>query len=764
MLLGTDLRTRRRQLGLSQEDLARRAGIDVKTVRSIERGRAAPRPSTVRQLADALGLTGTDREGFCAAAAPGPIDPPIQPVSRPPQNPHRTVPAQLPPDVRGFTGRAAHLDALDAIAAAGGQQPTTVVVTAIDGSAGVGKTTLAVHWAHRVADRFDDGQLYVNLRGFAPTGAPMPPAEAIRAFLDAFHVPPQRIPAGLDAQAALYRSLLAGKRMLIVLDNARDVDQVRPLLPGAPGCLVLVTSRNQLTGLVAAEGAHPLGLDPLTPREACDLLTHRLGAQRVTAEPEPAEAIIAACGRFPLALAIVAARAATRPHLPLHTLADELSGTATGLDALSTGEPATDIRAVFSWSYHALSPDAAQLFRLLGLHPGPDTSAPAAASLAALPVAQVRPLLAELARANLIAEHTPGRYALHDLLRAYATDLAHHVDPDEHRHAATHRLLDHYLHTAHTADRLLVRARDLITLTPPQPGATVDHPTDQQQALAWFTAERRALLAAVGHAAAAGFDTHTWQLAWILWTFLERQGHWHDLAAAGRTAVAAARRLADPTVQTRAHLVLASVSTRYLDRLDDAHAHLQQALELSTQDGDQVWQAHTHFNLSLLRERQGHHTEALDHAQQALNLLRAAGHRRGQARAINRVGWCQALLGDHQQALTACRQSLCLHQELDDPLGQAKSWDTLGYAHHQLGHHAQAVSCYQHAHTLFRDLGDRYHEADILTHLGDTHHAAGNASAAHDAWQHALAILTDLDHPDADTVHAKLAPHRDHAV
>ncbi len=755
-MFGSDLRARRRQLGLTQEDLAQRASVDVKTVRSIENGRTVPRPSTVRQLADALGLTGDERTSFCAAAAPDPTEPPAQPVPDAPPNPQWAAPAQLPLDVHGFTGRARHLEALDAFAVADGEQPTAVVITVIDGAAGVGKTALAVHWAHRVADRFGDGQLYINLRGFDPTGTPLAPAEVIRIFLEALDVPPWRIPAGLDAQAALYRSLLAGKRMLILLDNARDVDQVRPLLPGGPGCLVLVTSRNQLTGLVATEGAHPLTLDPLGSGEARDLLTHRLGTQRVTAEPESAEAITTACGRLPLALAIVAARAATNPHLSLHDLADELGGTANGLDALSTGEAATDIRAVFSWSYHALSPAAARLFRLHGLCPGPDTSIPAAASLAALPVVRVRPLLAELARANLIVEHIPGRFILHDLLRAYAADLAQHADPDEQRHAATHRLLDRCLHTAHAADRLLVPSLDPITVHPPQLGVAPDHPTDQRQAMAWFTAERRGLLAAVKLAAANGFDTHTWQLVWVVWTFLERRGHWHDLVAAGRAAVAAAQRLADPIAQARAHLVLASVYARYLGRPDDALTNLRHALDLSIQAGDQVWQAHTHFIFSVVRERQSRHTEALDQARQALGLFHAAGHRQGQARAVSRVGWCRALLGDHQQAVTACRQSLVLHLELDDHIGHAKAWCSLGYAYHHLGDHAQAISCYQQALALFRDVGDRYHEADTLAHLGDIQHFVGDP-AAREAWQHALTILTGLNHPDAKRIHAKLA-------
>jgi hypothetical protein len=286
---------------------------------------------------------------------------------------------------------------------------------------------LAVHRAHRVADRFPDGQLYVNLRGFHPTGQAMDPAEAVRGFLDALGTPPERIPASLDAQAALYRSTLAGKRVLVVLDNARDAEHVRPLLPGTPTVMVVVTSRSQLTGLVA-EGAHPITLDLLTTAEARGLLARRLGIDRVTAEPDAVDGIITACARLPLALTVAAARAATHPGFPLAAGAAELSAARGLLDTLAADDPATDVRAVFSWSYQALAAPAARLFRLLGLHPGPDTCAPAAASLAGQPLPDVRRTLAELARANLITEYAPGRYGFHDLLRTHAADLTHGID------------------------------------------------------------------------------------------------------------------------------------------------------------------------------------------------------------------------------------------------------------------------------------------------------------------------------------------------
>ncbi|HZM83037.1 MAG TPA: tetratricopeptide repeat protein [Candidatus Limnocylindrales bacterium] len=674
----------------------------------------------------------------------------------------RVVPRQLPAAVSLFAGRAGELARLTSLLRDQTDQMqvgATVVISAIGGTAGVGKTALAVYWAHQVADEFPDGQLYVNLRGFDPGGQVMDAAEAVRRFLDALGVPPEQIPTDLDAQAALYRSELAGRRMLVVLDNARDSVQVHPLLPGAPTCLVLVTSRNRLSGLVAADGAQPITLDLLTGREARQLLTRRLGADRVTAEPDAIAEIITACAGLPLALAIVAARAANQPHLPLHTLASELhnsNGNCGGrLDALSTDDPATDVRAVFSWSYRALTPDAARLFRLLGLHPGPDTSAPAAASLATLPLPEARALLGELARANLLIEQVPGRYTFHDLLRAYATEQARRLDPDQQRHTATHRLLDHYLHTAHTAARLLDPSRAPITLTPAQPGVIPEPLADFQQALDWFTAEHPVLLAAVDHAATTGLDTHTWQLAWTLNDFLYRRGHWHDWVATEQAAVAAAGRLGDPTAQADAHLRLARAHLR-LGRIDDADTQLRHALDLHAQVGDLVGQALTHLNLGQVWDRRGRYAEALHHAQQALDLFRAAGHRQGQARALNNIGWCHALLGDHQQALTYCQQALPLLQELDDRIGQAQTWDSLGYAHHHLGHHTQAITSYQHAIDLFRDLGDRYNEATTLTHLGDTRHTAGNPEAARDAWHHALTILDQLDHPDAQAVRVKL--------
>jgi DNA-binding SARP family transcriptional activator/tetratricopeptide (TPR) repeat protein len=679
--------------------------------------------------------------------------PPPQPAVAPP-----AVPAQLPGDMPGFAGRTEHLARLDTLlATTAAAAPTAVVIIAISGTAGIGKTALAVRWAHQVRGQFADGQLYVNLRGFDPGGQVMDPAAAVRGFLDALGVPAERIPADLEAQAALYRSLLASRRMLVMIDNARDADHARALLPGTATALAVVTSRNQLTTLVA-EGAHPVALDLLTDEEARELLARRIDPSRIAAEPKAVEQIIDACARLPLALALVAARAAIHPTFGLAALAAELAAAGGRTGRLDGGDVLSQVRAMFSWSYTTLTPAAARLFRLLGLHPGPDISVAVAASLAAAPPAETRPLLAELTRAGLLVEHTPGRYGIHDLLAAYATDLTHTTDPADERRAATTRLLDHYIHTAHTADRLLYPHRDPIRLplTPAAAGAAPELPADDRDALGWLTAEYPVLLAAQQLAADAGFHTHTWQLAWALTTFQHRRGRWQDEAGAWRAALAAADRLTHPTATADAHRELAWAGSQ-LARYSEAQAHLRRALSLYTEADDAAGQAHTHVAIGNLWARRGRPDRALDHEQQALALYRTTGHHRGHAHALNGVGWCLALLGDHAQALIHCCQALTLYQKTGDRFGEADTWDSLGYAHHHLGDHAQAVDCYQHAVTLRHNLGSRYGEATTLTRLGDTHHAAGRPDAASATWTDALCILADLDHPDTEAVRAKLA-------
>ena len=360
--------------------------------------------------------------------------------------PHRVVPRQLPTAPAHFAGRTAELQALTRLAMGAEEAGGTVMISAISGTAGVGKSALAVYWGHQVADGFPDGQLYVNLRGFGPSGPAVSSAEAVKALLAAYQVPAAAIPAGLDALAGLYRSMLAGTRTLVVLDNARDVDQVRPLLPASPGCLVLVTSRNQLAGLVANEGARLVPLDVLAEPEARELLTWRLGGSRVMAEHDAVTELAKLCGGLPLALGIAATRAAARPDFALSALAAELRDERGRLDALDTGDAASSLREVFSWSHQQLSHSAGRVFRLMSVHPGPDMSVQAAASIAGVAVPDAQRALSELSNASLVAEHSPGRYRCHDLLRAYAAEQASDCDGDIEVRAAVHRMLDHYRH------------------------------------------------------------------------------------------------------------------------------------------------------------------------------------------------------------------------------------------------------------------------------------------------------------------------------
>ncbi len=667
-----------------------------------------------------------------------------------------TPPAQLPLDVHGFTGRLQYLKRLDELLEQQ-QDPamTALTVVVIAGIPGVGKTALSVHWAHSAAGRFPDGQLYVNLRGFDPTSAAISPAEALRGFLDALGVPLQEIPVDLPAQAALFRSLLVSKRVLVVLDNARDAEQVRPLLPGAPGCMVLVTGRGRLNGLVAAEGAQPLDLDLLTEAESRELLSRRIGHDRVAAKPQAVDELITRCAGLPLALTVVAAHGATRPEFPLDSLVKELQACGGGLDPFTGDDAATDVRAVFSWSYHALGDAPARLFRLLGLHPVADIAAPAAASLIGVPQEQVRPLLGELDRAHLATQYTPGRYTVHDLLRVYANELAHTVDSEPARRAALHRLLDHYLHTAANATLLMDPHRDRITMPPAQPGVTPEEFAQPGQAIAWFDAEHPVLLAAIAQAAATGFDVHVWQLAWTLVDYFDRRGRWHDWVATQTAALEAVRRLDDRPQQAHAHRSLARAYAP-LRRYDDAHSHLRQALDLCGGLEDHAGQAKTHGTIGWLCGLQGRRSEALYHAQQALALFERAGHQVGQAKALNQVGWYHIELGNHEQALIICRQALTLQHQTGDRDGEANTWDSLGYAHDHLGDYEQATVCYQRAVDLFRDLGYRYAEADSLGRLGDSNRAAGDANAAHGAWRRALTILDELGHARADQIRAKL--------
>ena len=725
---------RRKALGLTQEDLAELVAVGRSTVVRWERGESEPLPSIRPRLARALKVSADQLEVLLAAGD---------------QRGSRAVPRQLPAAVADFTGRAAELRRLTQILdAAGVGGPGTVLLSAIGGMAGVGKTALALHWAHQVAGRFPDGQLYVNLRGYDPSGTPVTAPEAIRWFLDGLGVTPDRVPASPQAQEGLYRSLVAGRRMLIVLDNARDERQVRLLLPASAGTLVLVTSRGQLAGLAAADGARLLSLDVLAPDEAAELLAARIGYARAAAEPGAVSEIVGLCACLPLAVAIAAARAATRPGLPLAALAAELRDAAGRLDALDAGDPAASVRAVFSWSVRQLSAEAARLFRLLGIHPGPDISVPAAASLAGCDPAAASRHLGELARARLVTERAGGRYALHDLLRAYAAEQARDTGGEAERDAAAGRVLDHYLGTAAGAAALLNPSHEPVALAGPGPGTAPERPADNRQALAWFEEEHQVLLAAVTLAVSLGFDVHAWQLPWALTPFLQARGHWQEWAASQRTALAAAGRLGDLAAQAVSSRLLAAACSDLGD-YDESARLFTASLTLYQQLGDRLGEAKVQHNLAALAEGQGRYGDVLGHAEKALSLYRAIGDKASEAAALNNVGWTHCLLGDYEQARALCRQSLALCTEVGHPWLEGYVWDSLGYAEHHLGDLGEAAACYQRALTLHREAGDRFTEAEALAHLGETRQAAGRPGQARDAWQEALAIFDDLGNSDA---------------
>lgn len=663
------------------------------------------------------------------------------------------APRQLPADTPAFTGRRAALQELNT---AQFQSLTAPAIIAISGTAGVGKTALAIHWAHQMIDRFPDGQLYVNLNGFSGDSSEVSPSAAIRRFIEALGVSPERIPPDPDAQAALYRSLLAGKRTLILLDNARDTSQVRPLLPGTPTAVVVITSRDQMAPLIAIDGAHPLPLDILTHPEARALLVRRLGEHRVASEAAASWEIISACARLPLALNIAAARAQLS-HSSLAALAAELRAADRGLDPFDLGETSAGVRSVLSWSYALLTEPAARLFRLLGLHPGPDISPEAAASLAGMSVSTTVGLLTELTRANLLAEHVAGRYAFHDLLRGLAVESAVRHDDEQSRRTSLAAAYDYYAHSADAADRLLNPQRDPMPLPLAQSaeGAIRKRFEDRDEAAAWFSAERAVLLAAVSHAVETGHDPHAWQLAWSLDTMLYRQGHWHDLVSVWTTGIEAAVRLNHRPAQGAAHRLLAYAYVQ-LGHYPEAHRHFHEALSLHASSADLAGQVMAHHGLGYLFGRQQQFAKAIEHTEQALALSRVACHcPRRQANALNSAGWYHAQLGNNDQAIIRCERALALFQEHGDDEGQAAAWDSLGYIHHRCGRHPEAVNCYRRALALFREIGDHYVVANVLVHLGDVHLDAGESASARAAWQQALDILTMLDHPSAREVEAR---------
>jgi DNA-binding SARP family transcriptional activator/tetratricopeptide (TPR) repeat protein len=635
-------------------------------------------------------------------------------------------PAQLPAAVSAFTGRADLLKRLDELSDDSG----AMVVTAITGTAGVGKTALAVHWGHRAAERFPDGQLYADLRGFVAS-PPVRPIEALTGFLVALGVPTEQVPVQQDSAAALFRSTLSGRRVLVVLDDAAGVDQVRPLLPGTPGCMVLVTSRHRLGGLVARDGARRFALDVLTEYEAGVLLGRLIGPERVTAEADAAARLCRLCAYLPLALRIAAAELTG-------DLAGQVARLGAGdrLGALAVeDDPASAVRVAFDASYTALDPAERRLFRLLGLVPAVHVTAAAAGALAGLPDTRAAALLNRLAAAHLLDRPAAARYTWHDLLRTYAAERAHAEEDPPSREAAAARWLDRYVTDTLTAARAL--NPEMLRL----PSTRRTDPADHQAALAWLDAERPNLIAAVRYAADRAAAA-AWVIAdalrgyfWLRMYTLD----WLDVAAAGLAAATAA---GDPAGQAAARLSLGDVHGRQ-GRYDEAIAHYRRALELNRACGWTDGESAALGNLGNVYWWVGRLPEAADHYAQALALAEATGRVAGQAVNLGNLGAVYWDLGDLERSAEHHRRALELDQALRSPLGEAVDLGNLGRVRLEQGHVDEAFADLERALILHREIGDRSGEAETLRVLAEAHRAAGRGQRAVGLAERAVQLARD---------------------
>jgi DNA-binding SARP family transcriptional activator/tetratricopeptide (TPR) repeat protein len=660
-----------------------------------------------------------------------------------PQQPVDSAPRELPPMVPGFTGRWAELTTLTRLLDRPGEQAPQSIV--IRGSAGVGKTTLAVHWAHQAKGQFPDGQLYVNLRGYDP-GLPMPSGDALAGFLRSLGVPGQKIPPEPDQRTARYRSLLANKRMLVVLDNAGSADQVRPLLPGTPTSTVLITSRDALAGLVARDGAARLDLDILPLPDAVALLRTLIG-KRTDADTEATAELARQCSRLPLALRVAAELAATRPTVPLATLVGELADLDTRLDLLAAdGDPSAQVRAVFSWSYRHLGNDAARAFRLAGLHPGPDLDPYAAAALANATVLQARQALGTLTLAHLIQTAQPGRHGMHDLVRAYAREL---TTDDEH-HAALTRLFDYYLHTAAAAMDILhpVERRNV-----PRPATPVPPLPDPAAARDWLDSERAVLVASTVHAADCGWPNHATRLATVLLRYLHDSGHYPEAIAICVHALAAARRIGDRAAEATA-LNQTAIMDAEQGRYQQAADHHRQALTLFRQMGDLEGEARALTNMGIDETQLGRYEEAARHQQEALAIRRDMGNRLGEARVLSNLGFTRRLQGSYQDAADQYQQALILFREVGDRQGEAWSLAQLGIIDLRLECYQHATKYLRPALAMFRELAHAGSEAECLIRLGEAHLGLGSHESAARNFERALVMIREIGDPilEADTL------------
>jgi tetratricopeptide (TPR) repeat protein/transcriptional regulator with XRE-family HTH domain len=792
--LGALLNGWRKRALLTQEQLADRSGVSVRTIRKLEAGQVRrPHSQSLQRLAGALGLSDQERTVLSAAQQPAAAG----------RRPAPAVPArQLPMDVPGFTGRAEQLAQLDALLPDSPEgSPGTVVITVIAGTAGVGKTALAVHWAYQVGGRFPDGQLYVSLHGYAP-GPPLGPLPALAQLLGALGVTADRVPVQLDQAAGLYRSLLAGKRMLVVLDNARSAEQVRPLLPGSPGCLVLITSRDRLDGLVASHGANRLLLDVLSPTEAVSLVGHIIGERRVAAEPQATGELVRACAFLPLAVRIAAANLAGHPGESIATYVARLRQGDRLAELAVDGDPHAAVGAAFDRSYTTLSPDAQRMFRQLGLVPGPEVTAWAAAALAGAQPEQARRLLERLSAAHLVEPRASGRFGFHDLLRRYAYQRTLRDDSARERQQTERRLLSWYLHTAAAAVGLLYPGRLHLPIPTPAPGLPQVEFEERADALAWLRAERANLVSAVTHAAEHGHRPAAWLLADTLRGYFWHHRHmtdWLTVAQAGLTAAAATDDLRAQAAGHRslgmawgclgdygqaanhhtsalrlarqagwadgeaASLASLGLTYRDLGRLQDAADHLTQALARYRQTGSNLGEAVTLVNLGAVVRELGWPEHAAEHVANALAMSEKIGSQGAQIAALGTLGELDHDLGRLDDAQRHLSRSLALTRDLGDRYGEAHAMCVLARVYRDAGSHTQAMKVARASLALTRELREPRTQAEALTTLGSIHLRRGRPHQAVARYRQALGLSrqTDARYPETEALLGLAAAHRE---
>jgi DNA-binding SARP family transcriptional activator/DNA polymerase III delta prime subunit len=667
-------------------------------------------------------------------------------LAAPPSAPRRGAVAkqfQLPMDVGDFVGRADLVRRIEQLLADDLRMP----VVALSGPPGVGKSALAVHTAHRLAEQFPDGQLYVNLHGATAGLQPLRPLEVLGRFLRALGTDPAAVPTELEEASAAFRSQVAGRRVLLVLDDAADAAQVVPLLPASPGCGVLATSRRVLASL---EGAANLRLDALAPDEAVKLLGRLAGQERAAAQPEAATEVVRCCGCLPLALRIAGARLAARPAWPIGALAERLADAHGRLDELELAE--VGVRASFAVSYRqlcdsadALELMAAEAFALLGILDGPEVGVPVAARLLDAPEQAVERALERLVDAQLLETPASGRYRQHDLLRLYARELACQQHPEPVRAAALTRALEFYVATAWRTMALLRPADYRLPLVKARWDKDGLRLVDDHAALAWLEAERANLLAAVRQAATTpGIpDELAIQLAQALAGFLWVRNYWDDWARVNQTALEVACRVGDRAAQAHADNDLGLARWRQ-GRYDQARACHQRSLAIRRELGDRRGEAASLNNLAQVSEWQGRYDQAVAYLEEALAIWRELDNRHGLANSLGNLGNSHERLGRYDEALACQQESLAAYRELAWPAGLARGLRNLGWAYERHGRHDEALACLHEGLAIYAELGERDGQAFCLNDLGIVHRRQGNDALALACQRKSLAIRREL--------------------